>query len=143
MELTITDVDYAPGELNDQTPIIVELLREIPGDDRPDYWLGKTKTSIKWIDKNYEKEITYLVLAARWEGTRIEPNATNLPVGIAYVTDLSLLKDETLDLEKCVYIAIGISHETSGDQAIKKNTDILAGTIGKIFWQRQSINHLI
>jgi len=46
MELTITGVDYAPEELDEQTPLVVKLLREMPGDDRPDYWLGELKTPI-------------------------------------------------------------------------------------------------
>jgi hypothetical protein len=133
MELTITDVDYAPEELYDQTPIIVWLLREIPGNDRPGYWLGELKTPIKWIDQNHEREITHLILAARWEGTRIEPYVKDLPVGIAYVIDMSLLDDKKLDFNKCVYVAIGFSHETGGGNPIKKNTKILSGTIGKFF----------
>jgi len=133
MELTITSVDYAPEELHDQTPIVVKLLREMPGDDRPDYWLGEVKSPIKWIHENRKKEITHLILAARWEGTRIEPNAKDLPVGIAYVTDQSLLNDSKLDFAKCSYVAIGVSHETGGGEPIKKNENILAGTIGKSF----------
>ena len=46
MKLTITTVDYAPGELYDQTPIVVKLLRQLPGPDRPDYWLGETERPI-------------------------------------------------------------------------------------------------
>ncbi|WP_150050587.1 hypothetical protein [Methylomonas rhizoryzae] len=133
MELTITSVDYAPEELYDQVPIVVKLLREIPGEDRPDYWLGEAKNPIKWIHENHEKEIKHLVLAARWEGTRIEPNAKDLPVGIAYVTDQSLLNDSRLNFSKCSYVAIGISHETSSGEPIEKNNNILAGTIGKLF----------
>jgi len=133
MELTITGVDYAPPELEGQTPIVVFLLREIPGDDRPDYWLGEVKVPIRWIHENHQLTIRHLVLAARWEGTRIEPNAKDLPVGIAYVTDESLLKDERLNLDKCHYVAIGISHETGGGEAIVKNENVLAGTIGRSF----------
>lgn len=133
MELTIINVDYAPDELYKQTPIVVKLLREIPGDDRPDYWLGEAKRPIKWIQENHEKKITHLVLVARWEGTRIEPNAKDLPVGIAYVTDQSLLNDARLDFSKCSYVAIGISHETGGGEPIEKNENILAGTIGRFF----------
>jgi len=133
MELQVTDVDYAPEELYDQVPLEFELLREIPGTDRPDYWIGKCKIPIRWIDDNFEKEITHVVVAARWEGTRIEPHAENLPIGISYVTDESILTDEVLDFNKCSYVAIGISHETAGGATAKKHEDILAGTIGKFF----------
>ena len=131
MELHVTSVDYAPEELHDQVPLVFELLREIPGSDRPDYWIGRCKKPIQWIDGN--KEITHVVIAARWEGTRIEPHAENLPIGISYVTDDSVLTDEVLDFDKCSYVAIGISHETAGDPPPKKHEGILAGTIGRFF----------
>jgi hypothetical protein len=133
MQLTITSVDYAPGELHDQVPIIVKLLREIPGDDRPDYWLGEVQNPIRWIVNNHEKQITHVVLAARWEGTRIEPSVKDLPVGIAYVTDQSLLDDSKLEFKKCSYVAIGFAHETGGGEPIKTNENILVGTIGRLF----------
>jgi len=40
MQLTVTSVDYAPDELYGQVPFVVNLLRQMPGSDRPDYWLG-------------------------------------------------------------------------------------------------------
>ena len=70
-------------------------------------------------------------MAARWEGTRIGPGAKDLAVGIAYVTDKSLLEDEHLDFKKCVYLAIGISHETSSRQKLKPLKNLLAGMIGR------------
>ena len=133
MELTITSVDYAPEELYEQTPLVVHLIKEMSGDDRPDYWLGEVKTPIKWIHENHEKKITHLILAARWEGTRIEPHVKDLPVGIAYVIDQSLLDDKKLNFKKCEYVAIGISHETGGGDPIRKSKNILAGTIGRFF----------
>jgi hypothetical protein len=111
MKLCISSVDYAPEDLYDQVPITIDLIREIPGDDRPDYWIGKATTDIKWLKENHEHKISFLILAARWEGTRIGPGAKDLPLGIAYVTDESLLQDNHLDFSKCEYVAIGISHE--------------------------------
>ncbi len=51
MELHVTSVDYAPEELHDQVPLVFELLREIPGSDRPDYWIGRCKTPIQRLNK--------------------------------------------------------------------------------------------
>ena len=134
MELQVTSVNYAPEELYDQVPLVFELLREVPGSDRPDYWIGKCKNPIQWIDQNVEKAITHVVIAARLEGTRIEPRAESLPIGISYVIDDSVLTDETLDFAKCHYVAIGVSHETSGGQPPPKNDELIfAGTISKIF----------
>ena len=133
MQLTITSVDYAPGDLYDQTPLVIDLIREIPGSDRPDYWIGKSQKPIKWIVDNIEKEITHVVLAARWEGTTIDYGAEHLPVNIAYVTDQTLLDDQKLDFEKTEYVAIGVSEETSGGKPARKLTSIIGGTIGRSF----------
>jgi hypothetical protein len=133
MELMIESVDYAPEELYEQCPIIVELIRELPGPDRPDYWLGKPKAPIRWLKENTERYITYLILAARWEGTRIEPKAKNLPVGIAYVVDESLLNDSKLTFEKCSYVAIGLSHVDGAVGSALGPGTFLSGTIGKFF----------
>jgi hypothetical protein len=133
MELYVTSVDHAPEELYDQVPFVFELVREIPGKDRPDYWIGKCKIPIRWIHENHEKQIKYVVVAARWEGTRIEPNVEHLPIGISYVIDESVLTDETLDFNKCIYVAIGMSHETAGGPPPKRHQGILSGTIGKFF----------
>lgn len=137
MQLTITSVDYAPEDLYEQVPLVVDMIREIPGDDRPDYWLGSLRTPIRWLVDNHIREVTHLVLAARWQGTAIAVGAENLPVGIAYVTDQSVLDDKQLDLAKCVYVAIGISTETRGGAKPKPLKDILAGTITRAFGTRK------
>lgn len=131
--MTISSVDYAPEELYEQVPIVIDLLRQIPGDDRPDYWLGKTTKPIRWIKDNVEQTITHVVLAARWVGTQIEPGAQHLPVGIAYVTDLTAIDDTHLDLKKCAYVAIGVSSETSVGKETKPLTSIIAGNIVRLF----------
>jgi len=107
--MTISSVDYAPDELHDQTPIVVNLVREMPGPDRPDYWLGELLAPIRWAEKG--GDVDYLILAARWEGTQIEPGMEQLPVGIAYVTDQTLLNDVQVDFDKCAYIAVGTVQE--------------------------------
>lgn len=133
MQLTITSVDYAPEDLYEQVPLVVNLVREIPGDDRPDYWLGALQTPVRWLVDNHAREVTHLVVAARWQGTAIAPGAENLPVGIAYVVDQSVLDDTHLDLAKCAYVAIGISMETSGGAQPKSLKEILAGNIARAF----------
>jgi hypothetical protein len=133
MQLTVHDVDYAPEELHEQTPIVVDLLRQIPGDDRPDYWLGAVQRPIRYMKDNRELSITHLILAARWVGTQIAPGVRNLPVGIAFVTDATLVEDERLDFQKCDYVAIGISSETSAGRGSRPPRSILAGTIGRGF----------
>ena len=125
MQLNITYVDYSPAELDEQVPFVIDLVRQMPGDDRPDYWLGQLQKPLRWNDDSIEKQITHIVVAARWAGTRIKPSIKNLPVGLAYVLDLSLLEDSTIDLNKCRYIAIGIADELTG------STGGIAGAISR------------
>jgi len=133
MTLSVTMVDHAPNDLYGQVPFVVDLLRKIPGDDRSDYWLGKVRQPINWLVDNLPREVTHLVIAARWEGTRIEPGVERLPIGIAYITDLSLLTDQHLDLGKCSYVAIGLCTETSGGNEPQPSNKIQGGTIARAF----------
>jgi hypothetical protein len=133
MELTISSVDYAPEDLYEQTPFVVDMLRELPGKDRPDYWLAKARTPIRWLHQNHERSITHIIVTARWEGTRLTAGVQQIPVGIAYVTDESLLTDSRLDFSKCAYVAIGLAHDTSGGKPAEKPHQILGGTIGRFF----------
>ncbi len=133
MQLTITTVDYAPEDLYEQVPFVVDLIRQVPGNDRPDYWVGALQVPIRWLVDNQVREVTHLIVAARWQGTAIAPGAENLPVGIAYVTDPSVLNDEHLDLAKCAYVAIGISTDTGGGAKAKPLKEVLAGRIARSF----------
>jgi hypothetical protein len=133
VQLTITGVDYAPSELEEQVPIVVDLIRELPGPDRPDYWLGEVRKPIRWLKDNHEIAVTHVIVGARWVGTQIAPGVKDLPVGIAYVTDQTLLGDSTLDFAKCSYVAIGFSHETGGGDKPNPTKDIQGGLIGRFF----------
>lgn len=106
----ITDVDYAPEDLDDQTPLVARLIRQIPGTDRPDYWLAELDDPVRWTRGNAESQITHLVVSSRYEGTSISEDMARLVIGIAYVTDQSALEDETLDFGKCAYVAIGVAN---------------------------------
>jgi hypothetical protein len=135
MQLTVTIVDYAPSELEKLVPPFqIRLLRLLPGPDRPDYWLGELEPPLIWESDNGRVEVTHLVVAARWEGTRIEPNVRDLPIAIAYVIDLSQIGDDTLDFAKCKYVAIGVATETSSSHSAPNAPDtILAGRIAQAF----------
>lgn len=69
MKLTLSSVDYAPAKLDEQVPIVVNLTRQVPGDDRPDYWLGEVEIPIRWIHENHERKVTHVGVSARWQGT--------------------------------------------------------------------------
>jgi hypothetical protein len=134
VELTVTGVDHAPPELNEQVPFKIKLLRLIPGLDRPDYWLGEVLPPLFWMKDDQRIEITHLVVCARWQSTKIEPHIQDLPIGIAYVTDPTQFGDETVHFDKCKYVAIGFAHETSGNDGPPSPTGgIKSGRIGNAF----------
>ncbi len=108
MRVTITSVDYAPEDLYEQVPLLVDLLRQLPGSDRPDYWLGHLLHPLEWYVDGVEREVTHLVLSTRWVGGQFVTGARHLPIGIAYVKDRSVLEDARLEFSKCAYVAIGV-----------------------------------
>jgi len=112
MKIRVNSVDYAPPELDEQTPFEAELLKRISGKDRDDYWIAALAKPLRWVSEGGERAVTHIVVAARWQGTEIGRGMKGLPVGIAYVTDGSLLADSALDFKKCSYVAIGTADES-------------------------------
>ncbi len=112
MNVKVTSVDYAPDELHGRTPFTARVLRQIPGPDRPDYFLAELSQPLTWKRDSAEISVSHLVLCARWVGGIIAPGATHTPVNIAYVVDPSVLNDTKLDFAKCHYSAIGVADVT-------------------------------
>ena len=108
MQMTITSVDYAPDELHEQVPIVIELLRPMVGAAGPTYWLGAVQRPIRWVVNGTERDVTHVLVTARWVGDRIGAGASTMPINIVYVTDATLLDDQQLDMAKGVYVAIGV-----------------------------------
>ena len=133
MKLTVTMVDYNPPDLNDQVPFSFALVRQIPGPDRPDYWLGRLDSPLRWVDEGRERQVEYVVVSARWQGTQIEPRVEHLPIGIAYVTDPSQMDDAELSFDKCRYVAIGTASETEGGSVPPGLGASMAGIIAPAF----------
>jgi len=113
--------------LNEQVPFKIKLLHMLPGQDRPDYWLGELLKPLFWLKDDRRIQVEYVVVCARWQGTQIEQSVQQLPVGIAYATDHSQVTTDTLDFAKCEYLAIGLAHETSTQPAPTAPTPIQAG----------------
>ncbi len=109
---TITGADYASEHPHDQTPLRARLIRQIPWTDRADYWLAELDRPVTWRRGNTEQRITHLVVCSRHEGTAISEDMVGLLIGIAYVTDQSVLGDDALDFGKCQYVAIGTADTT-------------------------------
>lgn len=131
--ITIDGIDLGPDDLAAQLPRRAELLRPIPGPDRPDYALAvmqetpltfdTTLTELRAAgvdpatadpdliryadDGEHVRLFVYgIVLAPRIVGDRIHLSMRGMPVGLAYVIDNTAMRDETLDLAKCFYAAV-------------------------------------
>ena len=111
MKVRVTSVDYAPPELEDRTPFDAEILKMIPGSDRQDYWIAVLTKPIRWLRQGQESEVRHIIIKARWQGTEIGPGMKQVPIGISYVTDSSVMSDSCLDFKKCAYVAIGVADE--------------------------------
>lgn len=105
--LEITSVDQAPEDLSAQVPFTATLLRQLPGDDRPDYWLASVEPPLRWQSST----ITHVVLAARLVGASLDARVHDLSINIALVTDASLLDEPRLSFSKCTHVAIGTARE--------------------------------
>jgi hypothetical protein len=114
MRIRITSVDHAPEELYEQTPFELDLLHEVPGNERrPYYWTAKAVIPLRWKRDGDDVIVTHIVLAARWQGTQIGAGMKSLPVNIAYVVDPAVLTAPVLDFKLCAYVAIGVADDVS------------------------------
>jgi hypothetical protein len=137
MDLTIRSVKYAKGDKSDQIPLRVTLLRQLPGPDRPDYWIGQVKEPFEWTGKeDGQMTITHLVLASQWENTRVSEGVTRLPVGIAYVIDPSLLDDDELDIDKIRFVAHAVADDPDAENPVESLVSRMTGTIAGMFGKR-------
>jgi len=115
MKLTITSVNYAPKDLEEQVPVAVTLVRPLASSvpNRAGAWLGVFDRPVRWTnEKGASVEIADAVVWPRSKGAFIGAGARNLAVGIAYVVDPSLLQDEALDLAKTYFVAIGMASDS-------------------------------
>lgn len=102
IKLRLIDCDVAPENMSKQLPVECIIERTIPGSDRPDYSIAVCKTPLYYDGQ----AIKYLVLAPRFVGEHINKNTHEIVLGVAFVTDDSLIKDKVLSFEKCKYVAI-------------------------------------
>jgi hypothetical protein len=129
---TIDGIDTGPDDLARQLPRTAELVRPIPGPDRPDYGLAVLKEPVTYdttltalrsagVDlatadpqliqfhpdgEQVRLHVFGIVVATRTVGDRLHGAMSGMPVMLAYVVDNSVMGDETLDFSKCVYVAV-------------------------------------
>lgn len=131
----LSSVDYdqmgggvfpAVEELQRQLPVTAKLMRQIPGPDRPDYFVGRLDQPIKYHpvdgfdwgrslpqfvaedDAGRFVWIYAIIVASLMAGTQLHAGMKGFPVRVAYVIDHTLGRDAKLDFAKCDYISYGI-----------------------------------
>lgn len=108
-EIEISAISKGPDELSYQLPIQAKVLKQVPGKDRPDYFLAELEKNIFWVNgKNgTNTEVSYLIVCSKKKNQSVAANMKDAVIAIAYVTDESLKTEPKLDFKKCKYIAIG------------------------------------
>lgn len=107
--IEISDILKGPKELSYQLPIEAKVLRQIPGKDRPDYYVVKLEKSVVWIDEEKEinTEVNYIVVCTKKKSQDVANDMKDVLLAIAYVKDESLTDDPKLDFRKITYVADG------------------------------------
>lgn len=142
-KIVITRVDSAPDDLFEQLPVHAELVRILPGSDRPDYSLAVAKKPIHFRttvaaleqagvdpsaadpqmirvhdDGSADLVVFGLVLCARVAGETIHLAMQDFPVNIAYVIDNTQLRDASVDFSKSYFAAIGFVSMEASDTTV-------------------------
>jgi hypothetical protein len=129
---TIDGIDTGPDDLARQLPRTAEMIRPIVGPDRPDYGLAVLQEPVTYdttltalraagVDpasadpqliqyhpdgEQVRLHVFGIVVAARTVGDRLHGAMAGTPVMLAYIVDNTVMRDETLDFSKCVYVAV-------------------------------------
>jgi hypothetical protein len=138
-QFTIDGIDLGPDDLAAQLPRAAELVRTIPGPDRPDYVLAVMKDRPLTYDttltalraagvdpatadpqliqyhpdgEQVRLHVYGIVIAARIVGEQLHAQMSRMPVVLAFVVDNTLMRDETLAFSKCVYVAVAFVSAT-------------------------------
>lgn len=112
LKLTVRSVEGS-RTLEELVPFDINLLRTLPGPDRPDYWLGEVVRPLCFVLNRRRVDFTYAVLAEKAKGGHIEAGARNVPIALAYITDIAQLGAREVNFGQCRYFAIAMTDETS------------------------------
>ncbi|HBX65057.1 MAG: hypothetical protein CL670_02810 [Balneola sp.] len=107
--IEIESIAKGPKELTYQLPIQAKIQKQIPGKDRPDYFLAELETPVFWVDEKQDinTEVTHLILCTKKKSQFIASDMKEVIVAIAYVINDAVLTEHTLDFKKCKYVATG------------------------------------
>lgn len=107
VKFQINHAEQAPDEFRLQLPFSAKIIRQIPGNDRIDYFLAKLEKTLVWTSPKdgSTKEIRNIVVCTRYKGQQLNPKMSNMGVAVAYVIDSSLMNDPILRFSKIKYMA--------------------------------------
>ncbi len=120
------DMDTGPAELPAQLPRNATYQGFRPGPDRPDYCIFMMEQPLQWfLPAGFDESrfapdglvrtvpevgrvasIPAVLAFARLVGDRIEPGARQLPVGLAYILDWNLGREDVVDFDKVHYAGV-------------------------------------
>lgn len=140
--IEITSFDVGPDDLAAQLPVTAQLLRMLPGPDRPDYALAVARTPLtfattvdalasqgvpvdgidpRWVqvraDGSVRATVFGLVLAPRTVGAALHPTMVDLPVALALVIDPTQMSAPAVDFSKCSYVAVALVTTVQADES--------------------------
>ena len=107
--LELVSAEYSPEDLVAQLPVRIQVLKQLPGKDTPNYYLAACQKPIIWQGQ----AIHYVVVGARFQGVSIKPGVGEIALNVAYVIDESIVRDKAMDLLKCRYVAVCVANEVS------------------------------
>jgi hypothetical protein len=102
----IRSVDFAPPDLYAQVPFAARLVRQLPGKDRPDYWLALLERPLMYAAGARQHTINWIVVAPRWKGQVMGPSAGPVALALGYVLNETQVTEPALDISKCTYVAV-------------------------------------
>lgn len=115
----VSRIEDGPQEFHDAMPVYGRIFDKLEHQDGSEYYLSELLSPIQ----SKGRTIRYAVIGARFEGSAIGPNMTDLPINAAYVTDESLLEERHMDFDKGEFMGIAEVTDvtTEFNQAMKNS----------------------
>ncbi len=99
----VVSIDDGSQELHTSLPISAVIINKMQSPDGGEYYLASLKEPLL-SDK---REVSYIIVGARFMDTGISPAMKDLPINIALVTNNDLAEEEVMDFDKAEFAAIG------------------------------------
>lgn len=135
MKLLISSVDTGPDELTSALPINARLVRQLPGPDRPDYWLVQIVSPLSLQVRGKQIECKHAVIAARFFGYSLDLPTVSIAIGFAIVVDDAQIIEPEVKFQYIEYLAV--CEASINEDLSPKSKDTQKANQG--FWRRLSL----